>query len=606
MPLGNRNMPLSADDRTKNRRNHTLPLTALLCALAISTPAPAMDHVRAETRTDAAVAKYNLSGAGVTVAVLDRGIDWTHPDFRKPDGTTRIKWMLDMTGQSYCPASPPSIEYTEAQINAALFGGPPIPTRDAVGHGTVSAALSAGNGSASPGAKYRGMAPQADLIIVKLTSEGAPAHDNQPAEFGFHGCTEEALNWLDSKINLLGQPCVAIINSGVQWGPMDGTSAPSRQIDTLFGDRPGRIYVSPSGDEGNFPSHAKGTYTNTADTVVNLNALTADFAYLSLWYTGSQPAQITITFEDGTSVGPVPPDGFIVQDGISMYQYTAANAFYPWTSTNGDRAVGLSFSGHTGPGTMRIRGTTPGTGTFDFYHAIPERVQFLDHLVPGRLTDYSTTSSAIVAGCHVIGNTWTDINGAQWSETNTGLVDELWYHSSGGPTRDGRNHGVDVTAPGHGAFGAYAPNSWWATSQFNLIYDGGGLYGRHGATSASGPIVAGAVALLLELNPHLTDDDVRQILHDTARTDTFTGPTPNLDWGYGKLDVLAAADRINELCAGDFDCNGTIDASDINTFIAVLLGLDTNPRHIARADIDHNGLANGRDVGPFVDLIISP
>ncbi len=596
-------MPIAAYHHSEKRGKYFLLLIALLCGVGIPMYAVAMDQVRIETGTDAAVTKYNLSGAGVTVAILDRGIDWSHPDFRKPDGTTRIKWLLDMTGQLYCPGSPAPIEYSEADINAALIGGPTVPSRDAVGHGTVTAALAAGDGSASPGGKYRGMAPQADLIIVKLTAEYSAPHGDQPEELGFHGCTDDALFWLDEKINLLGQPCVATINSGVQWGPMDGTSAPSTVIDELFGDRPGRIYVSPSGDEGNLPTHAKGTYTNSADTVVNLNAFSADFSYLSIWYTGSQPAQITITFEDGTSVGPVPPGGALSQFGISIYQYFSIGAFYPWTSENGDRAVAMSFSGHTGPGTMRIRGTTSGTGTFDFYHAIPQRVTFLDHLVPGRLTDYSTTFSAIVAGCHVIGNNWTDIHGAQWSETNTGLVDELWYHSSGGPTRDGRDHGVDVTAPGHGAFGAYAPNSVWATSEFNLIHDGGGLYGRHGATSASGPIVTGAVALLLELNPNLTDDDVRQILRDTARSDAYTGTTPSLDWGYGKLDVLAAADRVNELCAGDFDCSGTIDAFDINTFVSVLLGQDTNPRHIARADVDGNDLANGRDVGPFVDLI---
>ena len=65
-------------------------------------------------------------------------------------------------------------------------------------------------------------------------------------------------------------------------------------------------------------------------------------------------------------------------------------------------------------------------------------------------------------------------------------------------------HGVDLTAPGHNCFAAYAPNSYWALFSGNLIDDGGGWYGRGGATSGSAPIVLGAVALMLELDPSLT------------------------------------------------------------------------------------------------------
>jgi hypothetical protein len=113
------------------------------------------------------------------VAIPDRGIDWRHPDFIP-------------------------VEYTEAQINAALAGGPALPTRDAVGHGTRAAGIAAGNGRALPSGQYRGMAPEADLIIVKLTSEGAPAHDAEPAEHSFQGCLEEVLDWLDARVTALG------------------------------------------------------------------------------------------------------------------------------------------------------------------------------------------------------------------------------------------------------------------------------------------------------------------------------------------------------------------------------------------------------------------
>jgi len=97
---------------------------------------------------------------------------------------------------------------------------------------------------------------------------------------------------------------VALVNSGTQWGPIDGTSAVSRQIDEVFGlDRPGRVYVSPSGDEGGYPAHAAGTYSGAADTVVHLNKPNPTGTVVMIWYTGSLPATVSVHFDDGTDVG---------------------------------------------------------------------------------------------------------------------------------------------------------------------------------------------------------------------------------------------------------------------------------------------------------------
>ena len=57
----------------------------------------AMDLARAETRTDLAVATFGTTGQGVIVALLDRGIDWKNNDFRNTDGTTRIKYIFDLS-----------------------------------------------------------------------------------------------------------------------------------------------------------------------------------------------------------------------------------------------------------------------------------------------------------------------------------------------------------------------------------------------------------------------------------------------------------------------------------------------------------------------------
>lgn len=580
-------------------------LAACLLSSLVAAHGRAMDLVRAETQTDAAVAKYAVTGKGVVVAILDRGIDWAHPDFIKPDGTTRIRWLLDMSnaGPNPCdPGAPAPIEFTEAEINAALDGGPAIDSRDAVGHGTVTTGLAAGNGSAFAGGKYRGMAPEADLIIVKLTSEGAPAHDDQPAEPFFQGCPHTALDWLDQKLTQLGAPCVALINSGVQWGPIDGTSAVSRKIDQVFGlNRPGRVYVEASGDEGGYDTHAGGSYSNVAAATVAIDKSSTNGSVVSIWYTGSLPASVSVTFADGTSVGPVAPNDWVsdAASGIFIQQFAPGTEFYPWTSTSADRAVYIYIPGHDTTGSIILEGLNAGTGYFDMYCA-DGITTFTDHLVEGRIQDYAATLSAISVGCHVSRDSYTALDGFVYTVTSEGSQGELWAHSSGGPTRDGRR-GVALTAPGQNAFAAYGQDSWWATFITNRIQDGGGWYGRAGATSGSAPIVVGAVALMLQLSPNLTAVQARSILESTATSDDFTGPTPNNNWGYGKLNVLAAMDAVHALCPPDFNFDGRVDVADFTHFEACATGASVpQPAPLCEdADLDTDNDVDMDDFGLF-------
>ena len=43
-----------------------------------------------------------------------------------------------------------------------------VPSRDTSGHGTAVAGIAAGNGRGSKNGKYRGAAPEAGLLIVKM------------------------------------------------------------------------------------------------------------------------------------------------------------------------------------------------------------------------------------------------------------------------------------------------------------------------------------------------------------------------------------------------------------------------------------------------------
>ena len=530
-------------------------LTATIWSLAFSVHA--MDVARVEARVDQAVTRYGVTGQGVVVAILDRGIDWKNDDFRNNDGTTRIKWIFDLSDDTGAFAAGNTYGvgtiYTEAQINAALTGGPTLATRDAVGHGSTTAGIMCGNGRGLASRKYRGVAPNASIIVVKITG-GAPAHDSEPAEPDFYDGARVLIgfDFVRDKAAALGLPCVMLPNVGSPGGPTDGTSEWCRKVDAMV--KPGLLFVNGTGDDGGAANRATGTVAANGNASIQIQRADTGFLRMDLWYPGADRFDVTITTPSGTFGPYLAPanNNLDVQTLTDVGYYHLGSDFGNifFGALNGKREIYLAFNGPVGTYTIQLHGATIAAGgKFDASlnsATIDNSNRFLTYAYPGNrgnIWDGATALSNICPGDYVIRTNWTDIDGIPESNAGQGNVGEIWLGSSAGPTFDGRL-GIDLAAPGDSLFTTYNPTSYWATFRFNMIQDGLGKYGRQNAVSAAAPFTTGVVALMLQMNPKLDSATVKQILHETARADAFTGVVPNTQWGYGKIDALAALSRV--------------------------------------------------------------
>ena len=226
-----------------------------------------------------------------------------------------------------------------------------------------------------------------------------------------------------------------------------------------------------------------------------------------------------------------------------------------YEAANDKRLLLVDFDGAAGAGDyfLRLDHVASSTGSSIHFDASLNTLEgrFLNFVTPGgSIWDGATAFHNVAPNSYVIRTQWTTLDGVGQELTGEGNVGELWTGSSVGPTVDGRI-GVDISAPGDRIVTAYAPRSEWATYPNLLIEDGGGLYGMAGAVSAAAPIVTGIIALMLEIDPTLDAVSVKRILQETARSDEFTGQTPNALWGYGKVDAFEAlmAVRLRTLTA---------------------------------------------------------
>ena len=534
-----------------------------------------------------------FTGKGVLVGILDTGIDIFHKDFFKKDDATktRIIGIYDTGLDSDTPPFnlPYGKYFTKEEIQATIDGNSSLAleTIDENGHGTHVASTAAG---------LTGMAPDAEILVVKTMNR-------VDSDQLYSSLTSEILVSMEFAAEfakLEKKPLVYNMSLGITQGIRDGSDLASMALDVLLAQNPQTICVVAASNDGEEMLHWGGQLNQNESSSVYLHAFgfgqnnTTNVSF-TLRIPNEDTATCSfelnpISIQNELSffqiIGFLPVGNFIVnpqkypvtpsikltdlmKSGFASRSFSLPNrqsddCSYTIIPRVHQHVVEVSvlISDRTLQGSsvsyinfdvfqFGITGTTnthvfknDGYGGFietPVQRGLPQQSGLIEADYLMNIGTFPTLSqNVITVGAYSNLLMFTNSAGAFASVGGMEVPEgQIAPFSSKGPSADGRVK-PDIIAPGHNIISAKSRYSEgdedYQTNDTSFIANSG--------TSMSSPVVCGAIALLYEQNPNLTVEEVRALLIKTADKDEFTGTVPNPTWGWGKLNIFAAMQRL--------------------------------------------------------------
>lgn len=461
----------------------------------------------------------SLRGKGTLIGIVDSGIDYENAEFRNEDGTTRIVSLWDQSVNGRPPAGYlAGTEYTREQIDAALATEDKevrrqmVKTSDVSGHGTAVAGIAAGNGRGSEGRRFRGAAPEAELIIVKM---GAPR------EGGFPRTTElmRGVDYIVRKAVELRRPVAINISFGNTYGSHDGTSLVERFLNDIA-DMWKNVICIGSGNEGASAGHVSGKVRRQISETVELAVQQREPALsIQIWKSYVDEMGVSVISPSGRQAGP-------------FYEFLGAQRYIL-----GDTEL-LIYYGEPKPYSVKQ----------EIYLSLLPGKQYIESgvwkivLTPGRIVDgeyqmWLPTQSSLNMGTAFLQpnsmSTLTIPSTASLAVTVAAYDARTFsYADFSGRGPAGMYEGENVLKPDIAAPGV----------RVTAPVPGGG-YQSFSGTSFAAPFVTGSAALLMEWgivrgnDPYLYGEKVKAYLRKGAKQPAGYERWPNALLGYGALCV---------------------------------------------------------------------
>ncbi len=514
---------------------------------------PLLNNSRFDTRADSVQQGLDLpqgyTGKNVLIGITDWGFDYTNPNFY--DSTRRVYRIYKVWDQfKLSGPAPAGFGYgTELVTKEAMLDAkcdtPGVYNYST--HGSHVAGIAAGSGC---GTKFKGMAPDANLMFVSFKLNEAGALD--------------AFAWLKNQAKEAGKRLVVNMSWGMySFGANDGTSLMSQAINS-YADS-GVVFVSSAGNNGDVNFHLMKVFDSLPDTLRSVvqfdNAGVGEG--ISAWGNVGGSFKVRLAFSSGDSVF-VPTPFFETNQSVFYFDTTLiigtdtvhydvamesanVNNGRPYAFMNIDKSslkVHLFVTAQLGD-TVHLwnvynkKDHAGNTG-------VPFVAEGRDGYVGGD-RKYGLSEPTIADKCITVAAHYADRLNLRDSSY---VVGNSASFSSFGPTMTNPNK-PEISAPGVGvvsstnSYTADVINPVTTVMYRTRPYHFTGLSG----TSMASPTVTGVVALMLEANPYLTVDQVRDIIITTARTDNMTGNLNgncSVRWGYGKINAYAAVKKALE------------------------------------------------------------
>lgn len=474
-------------------------------------------------------------GTGVVMGICDWGLDFTHPNFRNEDGTTRLRALWDQRIREGEMAKPYGYGrvFTREEINAALQTEHPFKTlgydlhesdrSNRGSHGTHVCDIAAGNGRA-PGSTP-GMAPGVELVFVQLTS----ARMEDLADFGD---SVSLLEGLDFVRNTAGDdPCVLNLSAGKTGGEHRGTNPFEQAVDAMLTSRKNIALVQSVGNYAGTAMHSHARLgpdqTHTLRWIIQRGDRTPN--ELEIWYSGRDVFDVTMISPEGQRFSASLGDRVKLESDDTSWGTLYHRRLEPNSGLN---HIDIFLQGREASGTWKIE--LHGQEIVDGrLHAWIERDASGRH--QSRFPREQATSSYTT---NTICNSFRAIAVGAYDASQPDRPPTQF--SSRGPTADGRQK-PELAAPGYRIRAARStPRGGFSPGDSRQTVKSG--------TSMAAPHVAGTVAMMFQASERpLSINEVRRVLIGTA--DPHPGPSgrSSSQLGYGYLNTEAAVEAVRGL-----------------------------------------------------------